>query len=218
MSKRKALAQLEEHRRAVREAENRISECELAIKSATRRAETATSPLSDYFEAVAAGERDGSKAEEERLIEECRRAQEEAKVNVERAKGELRGAERGAVDRQTAEFEFANKHRAELIEELTERAEGAGDRLLATVREAQSAAGEWQTTRAEWSRLLERWGISPAELPQVPFTAGWQEFGRDLAPLACGVKRDPRRFIPMPASLVPGDWSEFEPAAEEQAA
>lgn len=205
-----ASEQLAEHRQRISQAEQRVSECELALSSARHRAESADEGLASHVEDTEAAERTLDPADLKRLAAEAKAKREQAEVETIRARAAVRGAGRALDARRNDEQQFAAEHRPELTAELGERAQSARDRLLEAVEDLRAAGGEWGSTRREWERLLTRWQMTPAELPPVPLGGAWGEIDRALAPLESGVRRDPRRLVPMPVSLVPGDWSAFE--------
>lgn len=214
-----ALERLEELRTKVRDAEQRVQEVELERSKARRSVDRVKGPLLSYYQELGAGKREADAKLEQDLLAKVREA--EGRVTMrpvwrggtavvglepvdELVEAKLAGAKEAQVEAEGAVANFISSHRHELVEELTPRAEAARDRLLEAIDALAAAEGAWMAERRTWGAFIERWGVSPAELPRSPIGGLLGEVGQALAPLVGGEPRDPRRLLPMPSSLAPG--------------
>jgi hypothetical protein len=210
-----ALDELAALRQAVTAAEAAAETARTERNASARWLPAAQAQLATYLTAV---ERDAAKRDAE--VEKARRDQvtdlQAMRVAIEQVGNSTRYADRRAIARyddaldlvQDANSDvhtFAIEHRAELQDEMCDRALAARDRLLDSIEELSAATSHWGTVAREWRDLVERWGTpSHAEIPQTPLPGiALQDIVLVLAQVRGGAK-DPRGAIPMPASLAPG--------------
>jgi uncharacterized protein YPO0396 len=213
-----ALERLEELRAAVRDAEEKLSEVELERSKVARSLDRLIAPVRAYHEAVAAGEREADAALERRLTAAVTEVQESGLIQAkpllahgrtiglevvdERVEAKIAGTRRRVQTKINERNAFVRDRAEELQAELLERAHAAEEGLTGARAALEAAAGEWSRVRGEFDRLIPQWGLSPAELPPNPLAGATQEVERAFAPMAGGVPRDPRRFVPAPSSLL----------------
>jgi hypothetical protein len=206
-ARRSPLAELERLRGELAEAGNQVDSIDLERRKAGRSRHRAQGALIAYHTEVAAGDRKADAGEERELRAELQKVRAATALDFSMSggpvvvdlalEGQAAGLRQIVSLRKSAVALFIVDHRAELVLELTPVAEQARDRLLE--ERSEPARAHWAAVRNLWVPLIERWGISPRELPSVP-----SDFGAALAPFASGQPRDPRDLWPMPQSLVPG--------------
>lgn len=208
-----ALDLVEQARAAVNAARQRVGE----VKSARRRAESAVSvveaELQALHHAAAADGRDvDAKVEREILdrLDEARRAAEPAAWA-----GRLSAAEE-AVDAAVSNIETTIRaNRRAIAGEMAAESVAAGEQLLEAIDAFMRAAGAWGGAAGAWLRptmgegtlsMAEMLGVR-GDVPASPLgSVDLGDIERALAPFAGGVRRDPRRWLPMPTSLAPEGW------------
>lgn len=225
----KALTKLEQLRKAAIEAKSRVAELEGQRRSVARPVEEAKAALGTYYQDVELGEKEPNPTEEKRLAKALDEVSSRGHLTVsdrvlgngrvvginvrdERLEARIQAAHQRATEREKEIGMFILEHRDELEPEMIGRAEQAKADLFEAWQNLQVQIGAWARCRNEWATVAAKWGISETELPPNPFPTS--EIESSLAPLHSGVPRDPRRFYPMPSSLVPGDWSDV-PVSEK---
>jgi hypothetical protein len=101
---------------------------------------------------------------------------------------------------------FVVAHEPELQAEMLERAHEAREALFAGFAACAEGMGKWNRVRGEWLRLIERWNISPAQIPRLPIEppdVALESARVDLARFH-GIERGDGQLIPAPRSLVDG--------------
>lgn len=197
-----ALAQLEELRRKVPEAEQRVAALERERTIAARALDRAMGPLRDYWEQVGAGDRDPDPDVEARLTAELREARSTLTLrpgsNIggglvleavdERTEAQLAGARRAVEERQADVERFMRDHRDELVAELAGEAAKVRERYEAARRELLDCEQARKALGREWLPLMRLLGIPSDDLPP--------------SPLATDLDTQPVE-LPVPRSLAP---------------
>lgn len=194
---------LQSLRAQVAAADERIVVVAEENRAAASRAKAAAEALGAYFGDVEAGSREADPEVEARLREAARQAEDAARPEV--AGGRLNGAHAARTTRLHAVGAFVQEHRDELQEDLIGQALRESEGLMDTWLAFRAALERWAAVRSEFAQLMPFWGLEFHELPPVPFGAAIQDGERFLAPLMSGRPRDPRRFVPAPSSLLPGE-------------
>lgn len=216
--KKDALAEYEQLREAAKQADLDLDAAEQAALAGRRSLDSVKAPLREYHEQVGAREREPDEELEARLAADVRAAERLVTLKPaftdprsvalvahdDKAEALLTGARRARDQAWNAVYRFIEQNRDRLVAALLPRAEQARDRLLAAVDELDTSEREWNETRAAWAPMIERWNVSPAELPASPVAGGTQEIARSLASQHGPQLRDRRRLVPAPVSLLPG--------------
>lgn len=198
-----ALERLGELHAAVREARARRDELASQRNRPDRKVRAVEARVGDaYAEAERVGGDDPKAADVAALAGELAKARAEAEVERVAIAGKLEGATRALESAENAISAFARTHRDEMVAELTTRALEDRDELLGAIDSLR--ATRWAATAGLARELCLLWGDSPAEVPANPLGGDIStELDRMLAPLAGGVLRDPRRFLPVPTPWLP---------------
>lgn len=205
---------LDELRAAAAEHAPLVNAAQAKFDGSGRWYDAAAAKLRSYIEGVDAGEQanDPDKLAElrnavtdlaaTRTVREKRGSS--TRYGDSRPQRALEEAQQAQQEADNAVTEFVTAHRENLQRGMLERSEAVRDEMLATFAAASASGHAWRRQRADWLALMERWGISPAELPPLPGLIDPHEAvnqGINDQQRAGGHVRHPRLLTPAPVSV-----------------